>query len=143
MEKEAKSWNTKGKLIEFKTGYGLLLHGFLSSVESDTYIIYIHGMTSNFYRNKIIKEMSERFTDNGYSFFPMNTCGRYELATFYNLKKDRKTIGTRKEIFKGCKENLKGGFKLLKEKGYYHFILIGHSSVCQKNYLLSIMKEKV
>ncbi|MBI4738936.1 DUF1749 domain-containing protein [Candidatus Woesearchaeota archaeon] len=134
-----------GTLVEFKTDDGLLLHGFLvGASQAKTCIIYVHGMSGNFYRHQLPFVLSIAARKKGLGFFSMNTRGHDSAAPIYyaknytkrkrkNTKKKKKIIGgTNFEKFEDCVFDIRGAMGTLRKMGFRKFVLCGHSTGCQK-----------
>jgi pimeloyl-ACP methyl ester carboxylesterase len=125
----------EGKLIEFHTSDGFLLHGFLQMPRgAKTCVVYLHGMNGNFYRGRRVWEMAQKLNKNGVGFFTINTRGHDSLAKI-NARSSRKwgiMGGTHVEEFKDCIYDISGAINALRKLRFERFILAGHSTGCQK-----------
>jgi pimeloyl-ACP methyl ester carboxylesterase len=125
----------QGKLVTFIATDKLILNGFLvEGKRAKRCIIYVHGMTGNFYHGLLAKTLAEKALRHGYSSFLINTRGHDALSSgrFMSGARKRVRIGTLVEKFEDCIKDIDGAIKFLKSKGYKEFILAGHSTGCQK-----------
>jgi len=94
-----------------------------------TLMIFLHGMHSNFYRSKLKKMLMSRCVEEG--------C---DLLTFNNRGCES---GVAYERFKDCLADIDTMLAFGKSKGYRQFILIGHSTGCQKiTYYQAVRQDK-
>ena len=126
----------EGRLVTFLAGDGLVLHGFLAEKgRPGRCIVYVHGMSGNFYHSVLAKVLARKASKAGYSTFMMNTRGHDWMArgsAFSGRKIKRVTIGTAVERFEDCVRDIDGALRFLKKRGYSEFVLAGHSTGCQK-----------
>ncbi|MFH0880323.1 MAG: alpha/beta fold hydrolase [Lentisphaerota bacterium] len=82
-------------------------------------LLFVHGMGSNFYRSRLKKEF-------------MLQCGRlgFDALLFNNRGAEDGTIDER---FSDCLEDLDAALLFGRRQGYRRFVLIGHSTGCQKS----------
>ena len=67
----------EGRLIEFKAKDGSILNGFLTGpTKSKKCVIYVHGMTGNFYGSNLQFHIAKEISSSGYSLFSINTRGQ-------------------------------------------------------------------
>lgn len=124
-----------GKLVTFLASDRLILNGFLTgSKSSRRCIMYVHGMTGNFYHGALAKVLAERASRSGYSSFLINTRGHDVLSSgrFLTRSQRRVRIGTLVERFEDSVKDIDGAIRFLKKSGYREFVLAGHSTGCQK-----------
>lgn len=126
----------KGRLVDFITKDRLLLNGFLVGPErSKRCIVYVHGMTGNFYSQKLPFSIADKVSRLGYSVFSINTRGHDLISVFREGKGRRKrrlVAGTEIEKFEDSYLDIDAALKKLMEMGFNKFILAGHSTGCQK-----------
>ncbi len=125
----------KGELVEFVTKDKAILHGFLVRAKNPrTCIIYVHGMGGNFYRHKLLVQVSKDAEKQKIAFFSANTRGHDAVSSIglKNAKKHSFLCGTSFERFEDCVYDIDGTIKLLKSLGFRSFILVGHSTGSQK-----------
>ena len=122
-----------GTLIEFQSRDGLRLHGFLvRGSSSKKCIIYVHGMTGNFYHH-LLPFFLVPAARKDFSFFSMNTRGHDSVAKIYYGRKKKRIIGgTNLEKFEDSVMDIKGAIRALRKLGFKKFVLCGHSTGCQK-----------
>lgn len=127
-------WN--GKLIAFLTPDKVILHGFLLGPKnSNTCIIYVHGMGSNFHDSPLPFSIAKKVAKQNISVFAINTRG-HDSVSFPDKKIGRHTksflAGTDFEKFEDCVHDISGAINSLKKIKFNKFILAGHSTGCQK-----------
>jgi pimeloyl-ACP methyl ester carboxylesterase len=83
-----------------------------------TLLVIVHGMGGNFYRSALKKEW-------------LRACGRYgfDVLTFNNRGSDRDVAFER---FGDCVADLDAALAAGRRLGYRRFVLLGHSTGCQK-----------
>jgi len=124
-----------GELISFDSLDKVQLEGMLCEVQkSKTCVIHLHGMTDNFVGLGIVDSLMAAAAKNGMSFFTINTRGMGSITMFTRLREhlQYRLIGTSFENFKESVFDVQAAIKLLRARGYKHFILSGHSTGCQK-----------
>ncbi len=121
---------TKGELVSFMAEDKLPLHGFLVRNNPKRCIINIHGMGGNFYSSPRIKYLAQL---KRFSVFSMNTRGHDEISSTRKAN-GRKWIytGTGTEKFEECVYDIKAAINVLWGMGFRSFVLMGHSTGCQK-----------
>lgn len=124
----------EGKLVEFKTKDELILNGFLHKTRKNnkTAIIFIHGMSGNFFGFKLINELYNKLEKTKYDIFSINTRGFGLITKFKKADGQRIQIGTAFEKFEECLIDIEAAIKTLQQLKYKEFILMGHSTGCQK-----------
>ncbi len=141
----------KGELVSFLTKDGLVLYGFLAPAKSKKAIIYIHGLTGNFYRaykSNMIEDLAQACQRNEINFLSINTRGSEIIADFKKKvgnKFKTVTIGTAYERFEDCVHDIKAAIDFLSKKGIKEFYLAGKSTGCQKStyYLMKTIDRRV
>lgn len=83
-----------------------------------TLLIFVHGMHSNFYRSRLKKELMSRCVRAGYDLFSFNNSGAEAQVL--------------DERFEHCLSDIDAALSFGRARGYRRFILIGHSTGCQK-----------
>lgn len=124
-----------GKLVSFLASDGLILNGFLTGKRgSGKCIVYVHGMTGNFYYGRMPLALAENVRARGFSTFVINTRGHDMLGSgrFAKGARRRVPIGTMVEKFEDSIKDLDGALRFLRGMGYREFFLVGHSTGCQK-----------
>jgi pimeloyl-ACP methyl ester carboxylesterase len=124
-------------LINFKTNDGLVLQGMLTgpkkSARGSKCVIYVHGMTGNFYSSSIFYALSKDLSAHGMVSFAINTRGHDILCGIKTEGMSHGGIhGTAVEDFDGCLEDISAAIGAIKRLGYREIILCGHSTGCQK-----------
>ncbi len=126
----------EGRLVEFVAKDKSVLNGFLMGPQnSRTCMIYVHGMTGNFYGGTLQFSIADSIAREGVSLFSINTRG-HDLVSMIRKRKsrtdDRFMGGTDLERFEDSFLDIDAAIKKLKELGFREFILAGHSTGCQK-----------
>ncbi len=125
-----------GKLVQFRTGDGLELEGFLVSPKgASRCIIFLHGMEGNFHESPMPMVIAERAKKAGMALFSMDTRGHDVLANITRVADGRQSYyigGTAVERFEDSVLDVDAAIKALKGMGFSSFILCGHSTGCQK-----------
>lgn len=125
-----------GSLVSFPTRDGLILHGFLTGPRNaKKCMIYVHGMTGNFYHMGLPTIIGEKIARLGVAFFAINTRGHDAVAVIRSKRgrrKDHLTAGTDLERFEDSALDIDAAISRMKQLGYRKFILAGHSTGCQK-----------
>lgn len=96
------------------------LDGFLarSARRTDRLLVFLHGMGGNFYRSRFKKEL----TRAGSRY-------RTDVLMFNNRGNTGDVVDER---FKDCLEDIDTAIAFGKRRGYSRFVLMGHSTGCQK-----------
>jgi len=125
-----------GRLIEFRAEDRAVLNGFLvGHRKSDKCMIYVHGMTGNFYGGTLQFSIAESIRKEGFSVFSINTRGHDAVSVIRRgrgRKADRFVAGTQMERFEDSALDIDAAIRKLKELGFRKFVLAGHSTGCQK-----------
>jgi len=124
-----------GELIRFEATDKLELDGMLCApVRSKTCVVHVHGMTDSYDGLGIVDAVMRAAFSNGMSFFTFDNRGYGTITVFRRLKEHLvyRTIGTSFENFKECIFDIDAALKMLRGRGYKNFILVGHSTGCQK-----------
>ncbi|HMP77241.1 MAG TPA: alpha/beta fold hydrolase [Kiritimatiellia bacterium] len=85
---------------------------------ADTLLLFVHGMGGNFYRSLSKKEMLTQGPRAGIDVLSFNNRG-YERDVAY-------------EVFTECRHDLDAALAFGRAQGYRRFVLLGHSTGCQK-----------
>ena len=83
-----------------------------------TLLVIVHGMGGNFYRSTLKKEWLRQAPRHG-----------FDVLSFNNRGADRQVAGER---FGDCLADLDAALRCGRRLGYRRFILLGHSTGCQK-----------
>jgi pimeloyl-ACP methyl ester carboxylesterase len=126
----------KGRLIHFVAKDRSVLNGFLVGPRrSRRCMVYVHGMTGNFYGGTLQFRIAESIGRAGFSLFSINTRGHDAVSVIRKQKGrkiDRFMAGTDLERFEDSVLDIDAAVKKLWELGFRQFILAGHSTGCQK-----------
>lgn len=125
-----------GELVHFRTEDGLELDGMFYSPKGRgrRAAISVHGFTGTFYENRD-DFFAEGLTRAGWAFLTMNNRGHGHIADFTirrNGRKSRLLAGAAFERFEDCIYDILAAKRFLKRMGYSEFVLVGHSTGCQK-----------
>lgn len=85
---------------------------------ADTLLLFVHGMGGNFYRSESKKEMMRKAPRAGIDVLSFNNRG-YERDVAF-------------ERFVDCRHDLDAALAFGRAQGYRRFVLLGHSTGCQK-----------
>lgn len=111
----------EGALVELPArGLKRPLDGFWAHRKrrSHTLAVFVHGMHSNFYRSAFKKELMRLGPARGIDVLSFNNRGAEQ--------------GTCDEVFEHCRFDLDAALAFGRAEGYTQFVLIGHSTGCQK-----------
>lgn len=126
----------EGKLIEFMTKDGSILNGFLvGPSRSRKCLIYVHGMTGNFYGSRLQFSIAREIGSAGYSLFSINTRGHDAVSVIKTVKgrvRGRFIAGTETEKFEDSVLDIDAAIASMRKLGFSEIILAGHSTGCQK-----------
>ncbi len=125
-----------GTLVRFITPDNVILHGFLLRPKrASTCMIYLHGMGGNFHDSNLPFSIAKKTARQGIAMFSINTRG-HDSVSFPDRKVGAKTksflAGTDFEKFEDCTKDISGAIRVLKKMGFKKFVLVGHSTGCQK-----------
>ena len=112
---------------------GIQLPGLLYTpdVSTNKIVIHIHGMSGNFYEDEFNDNLATVYTNNGYAFLPFNNRGMNYITEMH--KENEFVIkGSSYELFEDCVLDIEGIVNWVKERGYNHIVLEGHSYGCNK-----------
>lgn len=125
-----------GRLVPFLAKDRSVLNGFLVGPNrSRKCMIYVHGMTGNFYGGTLQFSIAESIAREGFSLFSVNTRGHDAVSVIRRKKGrggERFMAGTDLERFEDSLLDIDAAIKKLKGLGFRKFILAGHSTGCQK-----------
>jgi pimeloyl-ACP methyl ester carboxylesterase len=121
----------KTTLVRQPTDDKLLLQGLLHEPESSSQkaILFVHGVTGNFYQDRFLDAMAKQFTNEGYAFLTGNNRGHdfISMIPVAETKDQYKKIGSAFEKFEDCVHDIKAWIDLLQSRGYQEIYLVGHS----------------
>lgn len=124
--------NIPGTLIELNArGLKRPLDGFWTqgAKRSKTLLLFIHGMGGNFYRSELRKQMLIQAPRAGIDVLSFNNRGHEDNVT--------------DEVFTDCRHDMDAALDFGRKRGYRRFILLGHSTGCQKiTYYENLRKRK-
>ncbi len=112
---------------------GIQLPGLLYTpdVPTNKIVVHIHGMSGNFYEDEFNDNLARVYTNNGYAFLPFNNRGMNYITEMH--KENEFVIkGSSYEFFEDCVLDVEGIVNWVKERGYNHIVLEGHSYGCNK-----------
>ncbi|MCZ7591699.1 MAG: alpha/beta hydrolase [Kiritimatiellae bacterium] len=95
---------------------GLLTQG---AKQSDTLLLFVHGMGGNFYRSELRKQM-----------LLQGPCAGIDVLSFNNRGHEDNVAD---EVFVDCRHDIDAAIEFGRKQGYRRFILLGHSTGCQKS----------
>ena len=122
----------KGEIVNFFTSDGLQLYGFLSGDKNKVGIIYLHGMTGNFYWKDFVSLLSEIASRNKIGLLAFGNRGAGMIGNFHTKNGKGKTIGTNLEKFEDCIKDIDAAVSFMRKRGFKKIFLAGHSTGCQK-----------
>ncbi len=129
---ETKMIFMKGEIINFFTSDGLQLYGFWNCVRSKVGIIYLHGMTGNFYWKDFVSLLSDIAAKNKIGLLSFGNRGAGVISKFHTRQGKGKTFGTNLERFENCIMDIDASVSFMKKRGFKKIFLVGHSTGCQK-----------
>ena len=94
---------------------GFWQHG---TEQSRTLLVFVHGMHSNFYSSWLKKELMRVGEERGMDVYSFNNRGAESDVAY--------------ERFEDCLEDIDAALAFGQRKGYEQFVLLGHSTGCQK-----------
>lgn len=121
------------KLVRINSTDGIELPGILYTpkIETNKIVIHVHGMCGNFYENRFIDVLAEKYTDKGYAFITFNNRGK-DYITEMIKNNSYIILGSCYEEFKDCVLDIEGVINWARSKKYNEIILEGHSYGCNK-----------
>lgn len=124
-----------GSVVKFRTEDGIMLGGMLfrNAMAPKTCMIFVHGMSGSMLSG-ISLAIAKGLGNDG-ALFSFNNRGCGLVASFAKYARGRKRrlmAGTNLERFEDCIYDIKGAVDSMSKLGYAEFILIGHSTGCQK-----------
>ena len=139
----------KLELISFEATDRVALPGLLYSPHrrGREVAIWLHGNggSSVFYSAKRMNTLGEELTRKGVSFFTFNNRGA-ETEKSLKRKKGKESeyvlVGFSHESIRDCVRDIDGAIRMLREKGYDTFFLMGHSTGANKICLYDHRKRK-
>lgn len=110
-----------GRLVAMPVpGTKAVLDGFLACgrTRKRSLLLFVHGMTSNFYRSPLKK-----------AFMLAAARSSFDVLSFNNRGSDENTADER---FRDCIADIDAALRFGRALGYRSFVLAGHSTGCQK-----------
>lgn len=122
------------EMLRFRAKDGLLLSGLLhkSGKGNKTAIIYIFGMNGDFFTSRRYTELCRASEGSGIDVFMPQHRGMNPVSIFHRASGKSTFIGTALERFTDSVYDIDGDVSALRRRGYRRFILVGHSTGCQK-----------
>jgi len=121
-------------LTKIKTKDNVILDGIaiLTRRKSDTALIWIHGLGSNFSRGQtLMKELSEQCVKNCIAYFKFNTRGHDVVNRV--APEGKGSYGAGFEKFEDCVLDIRAMIAKARRLGYKKIILAGHSTGANKS----------
>lgn len=124
-----------GRIARFMAQDNIRLNGMLFSRPGSgkTCVIFIHGMKSTFINN--ISLALAAGLDKRFAFFSFSNRGHdavFSASRFVGNRRKRIAAGTNFEKFEDCIYDIGGAIDAMRSIGYRRFVLVGHSTGCQK-----------
>lgn len=135
----------KEKFLRFNSVDGLELCGclFVPQEKTRKAIVHVHGLSGNFFENRMISFLSDAYRKINIAFASFNTRGYGYVTELLKQNGDFINSGSAYEIFEECIYDIEGIILELQKLGYNEFVLEGHSYGCNKViYAYSKLKEK-
>jgi pimeloyl-ACP methyl ester carboxylesterase len=128
-------------LTEITTKDNIVHQGiyFEPQLKSDTALLWIHGLTSNFYGDiSIFEKIVEKAEKLGFGFAAFNNRGHDMITGLRKIDPKTQTGyghadgGAGREVFEDCVYDIDAGISFLVKKGFKKIILAGHSTGANK-----------
>jgi pimeloyl-ACP methyl ester carboxylesterase len=124
-----------GELIRVITDDGLELQGMFcepasSESSSRVAVFHNHGLSGNFYEQRLVSALGETLVEAGYAFLTANNRGHDYESDILKLVPEGFSevhIGGNHEIFAECLLDLRAWLEFLARRGYDRVVLQGHS----------------
>lgn len=132
---------TRFELTEITTRDNLIHQGIVSVPEKagTKAVLWVHGLTGKFYGNTaLINTLADTFTKHGIAFASFNNRGHDIMTGISTVDpnepsgKGHLTGGASYERFEDSVHDIDAGVRFLRERGYAHVFLAGHSSGANK-----------
>ena len=124
------------EFVETMTEQNIKLFGCLSKNNNKKCILYIPGLTGNFFESKFPREISKESIKKGYDFLFSHNQGSFQIIEFPFLREDgklkSKTKGATYEKFEDCIYDIDAWIKFLEELNYEEIVVLSHSMGCNK-----------
>lgn len=126
----------KYEFVEVITKNNIKLPGMVTDNGNKKCIIYVPGMTGNFFESEFIRNLAAKTSEKGYDFIFSHNQGSFQIMDYKYLREDgkwkSKTIGTAFEDFEECLNDIQAWIDYAISIGKEEIILIGHSKGCNK-----------
>ncbi|MBP3277814.1 MAG: DUF1749 domain-containing protein, partial [Butyrivibrio sp.] len=118
--------------LDVPTKRGVLLNGVLfrdtASRKNDTVMIAITGIHGNFYSNPFYYNVGDTLNGGNIDFIYAQTNDAFgEIETMNVTTRKKEIIGSWNERFSYVDEDIEAYLSFVKDQGYEHIILAGHS----------------
>lgn len=132
------------KIIDVETKRGDVLCGcWYGENYRDVCVIITNGTCGNIFENKFLRDVGELLEKNGESFIYAHNSGAFHRIDMQT--KNGQPLGNTYDLFDNCLDDLQAYINFVKEQGYKHIILGGHSYGANKviYYLSKNQDEKI
>lgn len=124
------------EFVETMTKQNIKLFGCLSKKNNNRCILYIPGLTGNFFESKFPREIAKMSIEKGYDFLFGHNQGSFQIIEFPFLRKDgklkSKTKGATYETFEDCVYDIDAWVEFLDKLDYEEIVVLCHSMGCNK-----------
>ncbi len=135
--------------VETITKQNIKLFGCLSRKNNDKCILFVPGLSGNFFETKFTRYITQLCIENGYDFLFSHNQGSFQVIElpYLNSEGKFKSIikGAAYEKFEDCLYDIDSWVQYLDNLGYKKIILLCHSLGCNKviYYLSKINNDKI
>ena len=132
------------EFLRFIAKDGVELTGQLYEGNKDMLVVHLHGWCGNFYENEFVQVVGRTLSENGVSFFALNSRAHDYKCDLRVKTKDgftSKTGGGAVDDFYSSAIDLESTIKYFKKLGYKRIVLQGHSTAAQKVLYYAIEKK--
>ena len=138
----------KFELVETWTKQNIKLFGCLTKNNNNKCILYIPGLSGNFFETKFARDIAIESINRGYDFLFSHNQGSFQIIEFPFIRADGKlksiTKGAAYENFEDCIYDIDAWITFLKELNYEEIIILSHSLGCNKAiYYLNSKKNSI
>ncbi len=124
------------EFVETMTEQNITLFGCLSKKNNKRCILYIPGLTGNFFESKFPRGIGKVSVEQGYDFLFSHNQGSFQIIEFPFLREDGKlksiTKGATYENFEDCVYDIDAWLQYLDKLGYEEIVVLCHSMGCNK-----------
>ena len=141
------------KYVETITEQNIKLSGCLTANNNSKCIMYIPGLSGNFFETKYTRLLAQTLINNGYDFLFAHNQGSFQVFEVPFLNKEGKwksrLRGAAYEKFEDCLYDIGAWIDYLKNLNYNEVTVVAHSMGCNKivyylnNYNSSIIKKLI